>query len=798
MLEEYPRVSSTPAAAGPAAPTVPRASGERSVRELVAAFDWAATPLGPAKDWPVSLRSMASMVLAAEQAMLLWWGPSLVQLYNDAFAPCLGAGRHPAALGQNAVECWQDVWPVVGAQLERVVSEGKPTVQENALVPILRNGRLEEVYWSYTYTPVFDDNDKIAGILTICTETTTRVLAQRREQMISEFAQLADRCSSRADVLEQVRVAARSNPSDIPFMQLPGDAPPVEDRVSVVTFHVPVSDGVAGLDVVFGLSAQLPFDDAYRAFLERFTAAIGSAIMHAEHVRKYEIARADRDRLLLDAPVGTAVLVGEELVFELANHVYCEIVGRDGIAGQRFVDVYPELAGGEVHEIFLAAYRTGKPYRSGETRVQLRFKQHSQLQERYYSYNIAPLRSVAGGVYGLMVIAVDITPQVLTRKEIERLNGDLIVADRAKDEFLAMLGHELRNPLAPISAAAELLRLAPLDEKRVRTTSEIIVRQAQHMTHLINDLLDVSRVTRGLVELDSAPVDIRDIVSEAIEQVNPLIRSHRHRLSLHLPPEVALVVGDKKRLVQVVANLLNNAAKYTPEAGSIDLKIEVAPEQVVVEVRDNGNGIAPALLPRVFDLFTQAERSSDRSSGGLGLGLPLVRSLVELHGGTVTCASDGPGTGSSFSVCLPRLLEPGPGTEQPYPLVHLRQDTRSLRILVVDDNVDAAAMLSMLLESAGHDVMVEHGARQALERARAGRPQVCLLDIGLPEMSGNELARRLRADAATAGAVLIAVTGYGQEDDRKSALAAGFDHHLVKPTDVRALMAILDGVGKTQ
>jgi signal transduction histidine kinase/ActR/RegA family two-component response regulator len=770
------------------------ASGRaRTVPELICGIDWASTSLGPMKDWPVSLKSMTSMVLAAEQAMLLWWGPDLIQIYNDAFAPCL-AGRHPAALGQNAVDFWQDVWPVVGGQLERVITEGKPTVQENALVPIWRNGRLEEVYWNYTYTPVFDDDGKLAGVLTICTETTLRVLAERREQMLNLFASAAGRCATRECVIDEARKAALTNPACIRSIQFSEQLPQAHGAEGVAALRVPVPGDATALTVVFGLSEQLPFDEPYQKFLERFTTAIGEAIAQAEQVRKYEIARADRDRLLLDAPVGTAVLVGEDLVYELANRVYCEIVGRDKIAGKRFEEVFPELTGGEVHEIFLTTYRTGVPYKSEEFLVRLQFKEHSELQDKFYRYNIAPLRSVAGGVYGLMVIAIDITPQVITRKEIERLNRDLIAAARAKDEFLAMLGHELRNPLAPISAAAELLQLAPLDNARVQSTSEIIVRQVQHMTHLINDLLDVSRVTRGLVELDTAPVDTREIVSDAIEQVTPLIRSHRHRLSLHLPPDVAMVAGDKMRLVQVVANLLNNAAKYTPDCGHIQLAIAVQPSEVVIEVQDDGNGIAPDLAPRVFDLFTQAERSSDRSSGGLGLGLPLVRTLVELHGGTVTCSSDGIGQGSRFSVRLPRLPEqagsPAPAREQS----RSQQAARALRILVVDDNVDAAFMLGMLLEAEGHHVIVEHAPHRALERAIAERPQVCLLDIGLPGMSGNELAQRLRAEAATAGSVLIAVTGYGQAEDRKHALAAGFDDHLVKPIDTRKLMDILAGL----
>jgi CheY-like chemotaxis protein/two-component sensor histidine kinase len=336
------------------------------------------------------------------------------------------------------------------------------------------------------------------------------------------------------------------------------------------------------------------------------------------------------------------------------------------------------------------------------------------------------------------------------------------------------------------------------DEERVRQTSEIISRQASHMTNLINDLLDVSRVTRGLAELDNTVLDMRHVVTDAVEQAEPLIHSKRHHLTLHMPPHTALVAGDEKRLVQVVANLLNNAAKYTPEGGNIVLKIDVQDKQVVLEVSDNGIGMAPDLVDRVFDLFAQAERTSDRSSGGLGLGLALVKSLVELHGGSVASASEGIDKGSTFTVVLPRMHEQLRESEEYDGRDQSQSPSQRLKILVVDDNVDAAAMLSMFLEASGHHVLVEHRARKALERASLEIPDVCMLDIGLPEMDGHELAQRLRAQAATANLVLIAVTGYGQENDKKHALATGFNHHLTKPVDIKRLTSILAEISSSK
>jgi signal transduction histidine kinase/CheY-like chemotaxis protein len=389
--------------------------------------------------------------------------------------------------------------------------------------------------------------------------------------------------------------------------------------------------------------------------------------------------------------------------------------------------------------------------------------------------------------------ALDDMAQSLQRKQAERdkAEQDLRAADQRKDEFLAMLAHELRNPLAPISAAAQLLKLVQLDEARVKQTSDIIARQVDHMTSLVDDLLDVSRVTRGLVTLDLKPLDLNPLVSDAVEQVSPLIKTRRHQLTVELPEDSALVAGDQKRLVQVIANLLNNSAKYTPEGGNIVLSVEVLKDHVALSVNDDGIGMEPELVSRVFELFAQAERTSDRSQGGLGLGLALVRSLVGLHGGSVQAYSKGTGKGSTFSVRLPRLCERRAEQRVQAEIPLVATPAGMMRMIVVDDNADAAHTLAMFLEAEGHEVAVEYEATGALARARAIAPRVCLLDIGLPDIDGNELARRLRAMPETAKAVLIAVTGYGREQDKKDAMAAGFDYHFVKPVDTSKLAALL-------
>jgi len=386
----------------------------------------------------------------------------------------------------------------------------------------------------------------------------------------------------------------------------------------------------------------------------------------------------------------------------------------------------------------------------------------------------------------------DVAERSWTAAERVRAEDALRLADRRKDEFLAMLAHELRNPLAPISAAAQLLNMGSPDSARIERTSAIIARQVAHMTGLIDDLLDVSRVTRGLVVLARDQIDLRRVIADAVEQVRPLIEARRHQLALHLAreSEAVFVQGDYKRLVQVVANLLNNAAKYTPEDGRLSVWMGIKAEQVVVCVSDSGIGISAELLPTVFDLFSQAERTPDRAQGGLGLGLALVKSLVELHGGNVTVTSEGRNMGSEFTLRLPRLRVHAPSSV-PAPQPAAQDTVRRLDLMLVDDNVDAALTLGLLLESGGHQVTVVHDPADALARAAQHAYDGFLLDIGLPGMSGYELARRLRKLPGVEHALLVAITGYGQQSDHASATGAGFDHYFVKPVAADALFALL-------
>jgi PAS domain S-box-containing protein len=393
----------------------------------------------------------------------------------------------------------------------------------------------------------------------------------------------------------------------------------------------------------------------------------------------------------------------------------------------------------------------------------------------------APLLE-GGEIVGLIGASVDIT-------ERKRMVQALEQGDRRKDEFLAMLAHELRNPLAPIGTAAQLLRMAPGDATTVGKAADIIARQVEHMTQMVDDLLDVSRVTRGLVQIERAPLDLREIVSGAVEQVEPFLSSRGHRLRVDAADDAIVVLGDRHRLVQVIANLLNNAAKYTPPGGTITLSVAAVADTVEIRVVDNGIGMDPDLVPQVFDLFTQAERTPDRSQGGLGIGLALVRSIVQLHGGKVSASSPGKGQGSAFVVVLPRTAAM-PAPSLPGRATGLSGSSRN--VLVVDDNIDAATTLASVLRELGHRVSVATSGHDALARA-AERDDwhAFILDIGMPDMTGHALAGRLREAIGDREARFIALSGYGQPGDIALSMAAGFDCHVVKPANVGELHAML-------
>lgn len=428
--------------------------------------------------------------------------------------------------------------------------------------------------------------------------------------------------------------------------------------------------------------------------------------------------------------------------------------------------------------------RTGVGLRDVEVDVVFEDGREIHLRE-----NVEPLFDEQGETRGCVAVFLDITEQRRAEREREQLLEDLREADRRKDEFLAMLAHELRSPISAASNAAQILCMKAPDSPDLRWCGEVVDRQTRQLSRLLDDLLDVSRIRSGKVTLRREEIDLCAIVERSVETARPLIDSRRHRIELRLPDAPLTVVADPARIEQVLVNLVANAAKYSEDGRTIVVSAVADGDQAVVEVQDQGVGMTPEVLARVFDPFAQAETSIDRSQGGLGVGLTIARSLVRLHGGELTATSDGPGLGSTLTVQLP-LAQARTVRQSPKPTSGEGRRVKR-RILVVDDNTDAACSLARLLESAGHEVETAFDGPTGLDAAARFQPDAAILDIGLPGMDGYALAGRLRALNPDNRLLLIALTGYGSEQDRRRALAAGFDRHMIKPASVDALLAEL-------
>ena len=395
--------------------------------------------------------------------------------------------------------------------------------------------------------------------------------------------------------------------------------------------------------------------------------------------------------------------------------------------------------------------------------------------------------------------ALEESNRALHQEMAERRGAEkaLLAADQRKDEFLATLAHELRNPLAPLRTALELLQNAGSDAATARAAREVMARQLHQLVRLVNDLLDISRITTGKMTLKKERVNLADVVKSAVEAARPLVEARQHRLDVQLPPAPVTLYADFTRLAQILLNLLNNAAKFTDTGGTITLAAEVKSGELTVSVADTGIGISAGMLPVIFDMFAQADRSLERAQAGLGVGLTLVKHLAELHGGTVVAHSEGPGHGSRFIVRLPVIAQPGEGAADSGAPAGDAAPPVGRRILLADDNEDFVDSLAVLLRAGGHEVVVVHDGLAALAAAAEFKPDFAFLDIGLPKLNGYELARCLRGSPATSTAVLVAVTGWGQEDDKRRALEAGFAAHLTKPVELDAIAQILQSAARS-
>lgn len=815
---------------------------------LARSVDWSKTSVGPPAQWPSSLKSTVAMLLHSRHPMFLWWGEDLVQFYNDAYLPSFGKGKHPAAMGQRGADCWQEIWPIIWPQIEDVMQHGKPSWNEDHLVPIYRNGRREEVYWTYGYSPVFGDTGAVAGTLVVCTETTQRVLAERRLLSIQALGEAMGLASEPASIFEAAVEVFAQYPNDIPFAlicewtpgrgvrsvisvgldeetrdalaaqmcrhqaarngnpesHLEGEVIPAPtatlpggpwEEPATHMYLVPLSDAAAKTSsrfVAFGVSSRIALNGAYLDYLHYLAGRISQRLTarraEADRERLLREVEAEQERLknlFAQAPAFMCALEGPDHVFTLANERYYQLVGRRDIIGKTVVEALPEIAGQGFIELLDGVYRTGASFFGSAVLVQIARHPSQPPEERFIDYVYQASRDLDGTITGVLVHGVDQT-------ELRRAADAMKEADRRKDEFLALLAHELRNPLAPIANYARVLERLAADPHAVGKAAKAMNRQVDQMVRLIDDLLDVSRIRTGKIELRRAHLDLAAVVQQAAEAARPFYESRGSHLGITMPDESVCIDADAARLAQVIGNLLHNAAKFTERGGHTELSVEREGVQAVLRVRDDGIGIPASELSRIFIMFTQADTSLERTRGGLGIGLALVRSLVELHGGTVEARSEGIGKGSEFIVRLPVAPSAQPlarvqsGAPAPDPGVS--------RILIVDDNRDACDSMAELLRMRGHDVRTAYDGLLGVAEAENFHPRIVLMDLGMPKLNGYDACRRIREQPWGKHLNLVALTGWGQIEDRRRTEEAGFDAHLVKPVDPDALDRLLASV----
>lgn len=761
----------------------------------------------------VAARLLAAIVESSEDAIISKSLEGIIQSWNAAaerlfgYTPEQVIGKHVSIL----------IPPDRASEEDRIIASlkaGQP-IEHYETVRVRRDG--QPVWVSLTISPVRDETGRVIGASKIVRDITGRRQAEERERQLldeaaaasAKFRAFFDQGPAFAGVmaldgtlLEANRLSleacgyTREQVIGKKFWDCPWWSPSAELVEIIHKASVKAAAGESFREelpyfVADGSERIVDFvllpikDDAGRV---RFLAPSGTDITERKQ------AEADRQKFVTVVETSTDFIGMCDLkgVPFFINRAGLKMVGLDSIEQARRVQVqdffFPEDQARLLHEFFPAVLAKGH----GE--IDVRFRNFKTGEARWMAYKVLVLTDSSGQPIGFATVSQDVTDRRLMEENLRHLADDLSDADRRKDEFLATLAHELRNPLAPIRNSLQIMRLRKVDDPQILWARDVIERQTLQMTRLIDDLLDISRITRGRIQLKKEIVELGDVVRRAVETARPLIEERHHDLNVSIPKPSIPVNVDPVRLEQILTNLLNNAAKYTEPHGHIWLTVEPGNPQVAVRVRDDGIGIAADLLPRVFDMFVQAEPGKDRAKGGLGIGLSLVQRLVEMHGGSVSAHSDGPGRGSEFVVRLPAVIPDGhrdlPAIAAPEP-AHV---AAGRHILVVDDNVDAADSLALLLRLRGHHVRVVHDGESALESVINEVPELIFLDIGLPGMSGYEVARQFREKPWGSNAVLVALTGWGQEDDRRQAKEAGFDHHMVKPVDLDLLNDILTAV----
>ncbi len=788
---------------------LPHLRGGGAMGALMRSHDWSGTALGPPQSWPLSLKTAASLILRAQQPMFIGWGPDCISLYNDGYIGILG-DKHPDALGRPMAEVWGEIWDAL-RPLNEAVLRGESLSFENMPFQLAGRPTPGPHYFSFTYTALLDDDGEVAGIFCVATETTATV-------NLADNA-LAARAAQQALAESEERLRLATEASEIAFWDLNLRDNSLIWQPRLRTMFGITTDEALSLDDFF---AGLHPDDRTRV-ARAFAAACDPARRELYNIEYRAVGRDDgrvrwiaaKGKGLFDAgggcvrATGTAMDVTSRKTTELALEMALEAshtgtfhwdIQDNHLTWDDALDRLFGLRPGEAVrslDQFIALVHTDdraevirrcERCRDTGDDFEMEFRVIYPDGSVHWLYDRGrTFLDPTGRAKTMTGACVDITTYVHTREALR-------LADRQKDDFLATLAHELRNPLAPLRTGLHLLQniqgsLPPPAERVLG----IMQRQLDHMVRLVDDLLDIARIRQGKILLRQDALSLQLVLEQALEGVQTLLDARGHRVTMEAVDPALQVTGDATRLVQVVGNLLNNAAKYTPRGGSVTLRGGAAsePGMLLIEVADTGIGIPSDMLEHVFDRFVQVHQHIDHVQGGLGIGLSVVKDLVEMHGGRVAAESAGPGAGSLFRVWLPRAAAPlsvGPASPA-------RAGTSErLRVLVVDDNRDAAETMAMVLELGGHEVLLAHDGAAAVALVERHDPAVVFLDIGMPGLNGYETAALLRALPGASSLLLVALTGWGSEADQARSLAAGFDLHLTKPVDIEAVRRVLAAV----
>lgn len=855
------------------APSLRFLEGGGEMGALIRSFDWTATALGSPEQWSQGLRTILSVLMTSRHPMFLFWGPELIQFYNDGYRPSLGADRHPAALGARGRDFWAEIWSFIGPQIDGAMTRGESTWNEDHLVPIYRNGRVEEVYWTYGFSPVFDDDGAVGGTLVVVQEQTAQVLAARRLRTLRDLGTRTAALRTEAGVWATAADALTGNPHDLPWVQLytvdangaiahlgeqsstpgravgfparaddraadivrrvvetgepllledlwtpPGDrvVPPWPEPV-LAAFLAPIrrSHAPAYGVLVAGLSPRLPFDEPYRDFLlmtaDHLAIEINNARTHEEQQRRLEaLGRAQRE--LQGAQERMAFTLAAAGVgyfdLDLTTHRVNRSLRHDQIFG------YPAGAPDWSLDAFLGhvadsdrdritatvreAVGEGRnlefecPIVAADRRTRW-IQVHARIER---ADNMTPAR--------LLGIVIDVTERrdLLAREQEARKAAEH--ASHGKDQFLATISHELRTPVNTIVGWSDLLAEEGLDPSEMREGLSTIQRHARAQARMVEDLLDMGRIASGKIHVNARFVALEDVVRQAMDSVTLAAQAKGVRLVADGLTAEGIVAGDAGLLQQVFWNLLGNAVKFTPAGGTVEIGLGQTEKRLDVTIRDTGEGLRPEFLPYVFERFRQADGTTMRSHGGLGIGLSLAKQLVEVHGGTVTAASPGLGQGSTFTVSLP-LAAPRQGeitarhAEAPAGPTPLTERLRGRRILVVEDDADTRGLIERIFTGARAHVVGAGSTAEALGVLSHQTFDLLVTDIGMPQEDGYDLLRKIRSLPPSRGGAIpaVALTAYARPEDRQRCLEAGFQAHLAKPIQQWDLLSICGGLVAT-